>query len=139
LAPSEDAFSRVPPSFIRRPLSPERIGDPPMGVTAENLAEKYEISREEQDQFAYLSQQKMAKAMEQGVFDEQILPIQLKGRKGEEIAFNKDEHPRPDTSLEVLAKLKPVFKKEGTVTAGNSSGINDGASALVLMSREEAE
>ncbi len=139
LEPAPDAFSRMPPKFIRRPLAPKRIGDPLMGITAENLVEKYGISREEQDQFAYSSQQKMARAMEQGRFDEQILPVTLTDKKGKEFIFAVDEHPRPDTTLEVLAKLRPAFKEGGSVTAGNSSGINDGASALVLMSGEEAE
>ncbi len=139
LEPAPDSYSRMPPKFIRRPLAPARIGDPPMGITAENLVEKYGITREEQDQFSYMSQQKMAKAMEQGLFDEQILPIKIKDKKGREFIFDTDEHPRPDTTVEVLAKLRPAFKAGGTVTAGNSSGINDGASALVLMSREEAE
>lgn len=139
LEPASDSYSRMPPKFIRRPLAPARIGDPPMGITAENLVEKYGITREEQDQFSYMSQQKMAKAMEQGLFDEQILPIKIKDKKGRVFIFDTDEHPRPDTTVEALAKLRPAFKEGGTVTAGNSSGINDGASALVLMSREEAE
>lgn len=139
LAPSEDSYSRKPPSFVSRRNSPESIGDPPMGITAENLAEKYNISREEQDEFAYKSQKKMESAMNQGLFDEQILPIEIKDRNGQITIVDKDEHPRPNTSLETLAKLRPAFKEGGTVTAGNSSGVNDGASALVVMSREEAE
>lgn len=139
LEPAAASYSAMPPKFIRRPLSPKRVGDPPMGVTAENLVEQYGITREEQDEFSYKSQQKMAKAMEEGRFDEQILPIKLKDRKGEEIIFDKDEHPRPNTTVETLSNLNPVFKEGGSVTAGNSSGINDGASALVLMSSEEAE
>ncbi len=133
------AYSLIPPKFTKRPLAPESIGNPPMGITAENLVEQYGISREEQDEFACRSQQRMAKAMEQGRFDEQILPIHLQGRKGEEIIFDKDEHPRPNTSVEVLSTLNPAFKKGGSVTAGNASGMNDGASALVLMSSKEAE
>ncbi|MEI3613165.1 thiolase family protein [Pseudogracilibacillus sp. SO30301A] len=133
------AYSLIPPKFIRRPLAPKSIGDPPMGITAENLVEQYGISREEQDEFAYRSQQRMAKAVEQGRFDEQILPMYLQGKKGEKIIFDKDEHPRPDTTVEVLSTLNPAFKKDGTVTAGNASGINDGASALVLMNSKEAE
>jgi len=139
MAPPAQAFDRMPPSFVRRQLSPDFIGDPPMGITAENLAEQYNISREEQDAFALRSQQKMAAAMESGIFDEQIVPVTIVGKKGETTLFAKDEHPRPDTTLEGLAKLKPVFKKDGTVTAGNSSGVNDGASALVLMAGEEAQ
>ncbi len=110
-----------------------------MGVTAEIVAERYNVSREEQDEFAYESQRKALQAIESGYFKEQITPIQLKGRKGEISIFDKDEHPRSGVTVERLAKLKPVFKDGGTVTAGNSSGINNGAAALVLMSREKAE
>lgn len=138
LPPPSVAFDRTPPKFIKRQLSPEHIGNPPMGVTAENLAEKYSILREDQDKFALRSQEKMAAAMKAGLFDEQILPVSLKGKKGEIIVFDKDEHPR-NTTLEALSKLSPVFKQGGSVTAGNSSGINDGACALVLMSAKEAE
>ncbi|WP_027415343.1 thiolase family protein [Aneurinibacillus terranovensis] len=138
LAPPEQAFDRTPPTFIRRQLSPDHIGDPPMGITAENLAEKYSISREDQDKFALRSQQRMKQAMDNGYFKEQIVPVSLRGKKGETIQFDKDEHPRADTILESLAKLRPAFKEGGSVTAGNSSGVNDGASALVMMSGEEA-
>jgi acetyl-CoA C-acetyltransferase len=108
-----------------------------MGITAENLAEKYDISREEQDRFALSSQEKMKHAMETGRFKEQILPIEIKKAKGNVHVFDTDEHPR-ETSFEALLKLPPAFKVNGTVTAGNSSGINDGASAVVMMSLEEA-
>jgi acetyl-CoA C-acetyltransferase len=138
MAPSETAYDRMPPQFVKRQLSPDQIGDPPMGITAENLVEKYNITREEQDDFALNSQQKMAAAMEAGLFDEQIIPVSIRGRKGEVHLFDKDEHPRPDSTIEGLAKLPPAFKKGGSVTAGNSSGVNDGASALVLMSAKEA-
>ena len=107
-----------------------------MGMTAENLAEKYSISREEQDEFAVASQAKATRARESGRFAEEIAPVMLKGRKGEEVVFDQDEHIREGTSMENLAKLKPAFKKEGTVTPGNSSGINDGAAAVVLASEE---
>lgn len=107
------------------------------GGSAELLAEKYNISREEQDQFAYESQMKAKKALENGVFKEEILPLMVKTRKGSRI-FEVDEHPRPNTSLESLAKLPTVFKQNGTVTAGNSCGMNDGASALILMAEEKA-
>lgn len=110
-----------------------------MGITAENLAEKYEISREEQDAFALQSQERAAKAMKEGRFDEQIVPITIPVRKGEPTVFDKDEHPRPQTTKEALAKLAPAFLEGGTVTAGSSSGLNDAASAVVLMSREKAE
>jgi acetyl-CoA C-acetyltransferase len=105
-----------------------------MGVTAENLANKYNISREEQDDFALESQMRAKKAIEEGKFKEEITPVIIKTRKGE-IVFDTDEHPR-DTSLEKLAKLRPAFKKDGTVTAGNASGINDGASATIITSEE---
>jgi acetyl-CoA C-acetyltransferase len=135
----EKPFSPVPPSFRKSQLSPKEIGDPPMGITAENLVEKYRITREEQDQFALQSQQRMAVALEEGRFDEQIVPISIPVKKGEPILFKTDEHPRPQTTCEALAKLQPAFLKGGTVTAGNSSGLNDAASALVIMSREKAE
>jgi len=108
-----------------------------MGVTAENVAEKYRISREDQDAFALESQKRAKAAWEQGRFDSQIVPIEIKNRK-ETIVFAKDEHMR-DTTLDKLATLKPVFKTDGTVTAGNACGRNDGASALVLMTAEKAK
>jgi len=106
-----------------------------MGVTAENLAEKYGITREEQDLFAYKSQMKAKKAIETGRFKDEVVPFVIKERKGEKV-FDTDEHPRFDTTLEALAKLKPAFKKDGTVTAGNASGINDSGSAMVLASED---
>ncbi len=106
-----------------------------MGVTAENLAEKYGISRKEQDEFAALSQQKAARVIESGQFEEEIVPVPVKTRK-EIIEFKTDEHPRAGTTVEVLAKLKPAFKENGTVTAGNASGITDGAAAMILASEE---
>jgi acetyl-CoA C-acetyltransferase len=135
----EKPYSSTPPSFRKSQLSPKEIGDPPMGITAENLVKKYGISREEQDEFALRSQQKMARAMQEGRFKEQIVPITVPVKKGESIVFDTDEHPRPNTTMEALAKLPPAFLEGGTVTAGNSSGLNDGASALVIMSREKAE
>ncbi|QQK80494.1 thiolase family protein [Salicibibacter cibi] len=138
LAVQEKAYDQRPPQFINPRLSPDRIGDPPMGITAENLAEKYEVSRDEQDAFALRSQERMANAIDKGYFKDQIVPIDVKTRKGT-VTFDQDEHPRPDVTKEALGKLPPVFKKDGSVTAGSSSGINDGASALVLMSRKEAE
>ncbi|SHF30645.1 acetyl-CoA C-acetyltransferase [Desulfofundulus australicus DSM 11792] len=134
------SFQRTPPRWISpRPLSPQEIGDPPMGITAENVAERFNVSREEQDEFAYLSQMKAARAIREGRFKEQIVPLTIPQKKGEPVVFEVDEHPRPNTTVEVLAKLPPVFKKGGTVTAGNSSGINDGAGALLITSREKAE
>ncbi len=106
-----------------------------MGVTAENLAEKYGITREEQDLFAYKSQMKAKKAIETGRFKDEVVPFVIKERKGEKV-FDTDEHPRVDTTLEALAKLKPAFKKDGTVTAGNASGINDSGSVMVLASED---
>jgi acetyl-CoA C-acetyltransferase len=138
LAPQEKAYDRMPPKFVKRQLSPDEIGDPPMGITAENLVDKYAISREEQDYFSLRSQQKMAAAIESNLFEEQIVPIPIQTKKGEYL-FSNDEHPRPHITLENLAKLPPAFKDGGSVTAGNSSGVNDGASALVVMSKEEAE
>ena len=109
----------------------------PMGITAENVAEKYKISREEQDNYAAQSHNKAAKAIEKGLFKSQIVPIEIKTRKGSQI-FDTDEHVRADTSTEKLATLKPYFKENGTVTAATSSGINDGAAMLVLMSEQKA-
>lgn len=107
-----------------------------MGVTAENVAKKFDISREQQDALAVESHKRAIRAVAEGRFDDQIVPVVIKTRKGE-VVFNKDEHPRGDVSLESLAKLRAVFVKEnGTVTAGNASGINDGAAAVVLMSGE---
>lgn len=109
-----------------------------MGMTAENVAEKYELTREAQDEFSAWSQQKAEKAIKEGKFKEEIIPVVIPQRKGEPIVFDTDEFPRAGVTAEKLGKLKPAFKKDGTVTAGNASGINDGAAALVLMSREKA-
>ncbi|MFH2126777.1 MAG: thiolase family protein [Pseudomonadota bacterium] len=111
---------------------------PAMGITAENLAQRYAISREEQDQLALLSQQRAARAIREGRFADEILPLEVKQKK-RTVLFEVDEHPRPDTTLESLAGLPPAFKNDGTVTAGNASGINDGAAGMLLMSREMAE
>lgn len=135
----EKPYSTVPPRIRKSQLSPTAIGDPPMGLTAENLAKKYEISREEQDDFSASSQQKMKRAIDEGRFIEQIVPIDIPIRKGNPVVFSQDEHPRPQSTKEVLAKLPPAFLDAGTVTAGNSSGLNDAAAALVVMSREKAE
>ena len=109
-----------------------------MGVTAENVAEKFQITREEQDNFALKSQEKALKAQKQNKFKEEIINYKIKSKKAE-TNFNRDEHPREGINLDALSRLKPVFKKNGTVTAGNSSGINDGAAAVTLMNKEEAE
>jgi acetyl-CoA C-acetyltransferase len=111
-----------------------------MGMTAENVAEKYHISREDQDRFAYRSQMRTKKAIEEGRFKDEIMPVTVPGaKKGEFRIVDTDEHPRPETTLDKLSKLSPAFKKDGTVTAGNSSGINDGASAVLVISRELAD
>ena len=109
-----------------------------MGVTAENVAQKYNNSRDDQDMFALNSQEKTQKAIKENKFQEELVKLQIKKDK-KTFVFEKDEHPRNNLDLEDLKKLKPVFKDKGTVTAGNSSGLNDGAAAIVLMSREEAE
>ncbi len=109
-----------------------------MGVTAENIAEKYGISREEQDKLGFESHNRALNAIEKGYFKEEIIPVEVPQKKGEPIIFDTDERPMK-TSLEKMAKLKPVFKKNGTVTAGNASGINDAAAALLLMTKEKAE
>ena len=111
------------------------ISDYHMGITAENIAQKYSISRQQQDEFAALSQQKTATAIANGEFADEIVPVTVKNRK-ETIEFKTDQHPRAGTTVEVLSKLRPAFKKDGTVTAGNVSGINDGAAALILASEE---
>ncbi|MBX6374425.1 MAG: acetyl-CoA C-acetyltransferase [Acetobacteraceae bacterium] len=108
-----------------------------MGNTAENVAEKFQITREQQDRFAVESQRRAGEAMKSGRFKDEIAPVTVKTRKGD-IVVDSDEYPKPDTTLEVLAKLRPAFQKDGTVTAGNASGINDGAAAVVVMSAEEA-
>jgi len=110
-----------------------------MGETAENVAERYGISREDQDAFAVWSQQKWALAQSMGLFDEEILPVEIPGRRGEAATvIHTDEHPRPETTIESLARLKPIFREGGSVTAGNSSGVNDGAAALLLADESRA-
>jgi len=110
-----------------------------MGVTAENIARKFEISREEQDEFAAHSQQKAEAAQKAGKFQDEIIPIEIPQRKGEPVVFDTDEFPRHGTTTEGLAKLRPAFDKEGTVTAGNASGINDGAAAVIVMTESKAK
>ncbi|MFJ4498284.1 acetyl-CoA C-acetyltransferase [Pseudomonas atacamensis] len=117
----------------------DAFNDYHMGVTAENLVDKYQISREQQDAFAAASQQKAAAAIEAGRFVDEITPILIPQRKGDPVAFKVDEQPRGDTSAESLAKLRPAFKKDGSVTAGNASSLNDGAAAVILMSAEKAK
>ncbi|WP_424136076.1 acetyl-CoA C-acetyltransferase [Roseomonas chloroacetimidivorans] len=108
-----------------------------MGTTAENVAQKFQITREQQDEFAYNSQRKAGEAMKAGRFKDEIVPVTVKGRKGETV-YENDEYPKPETSLEILQKLRPAFSKEGSVTAGNASGINDGAAAILVMRGAEA-
>lgn len=110
-----------------------------MGITAENIAERYHITREEQDEYALMSQQRAAKARDEGKFRDEIVPVEVKVNKKETKIFDVDEHIRDNVTLEKLAKLRPAFKKDGTVTAGNASGINDCGAAVVLMKEEEAK
>lgn len=110
-----------------------------MGITAENLSDKYGITREEQDEFAALSQEKAVRAIEAGKFVEEIVPVTIPQRKGEPNIFSTDEYPKKGTTSKTLAKLRPAFKRDGRVTAGNSSGINDGAAAFVIMSKTKAD
>ncbi len=117
----------------------EKFNNYHMGVTAENIAEKYSISREEQDKFAEQSENRAEKAINTGIFREEIVPVEVPRKKGDPVIFDTDEYPSPGTTFEKLAKLRPAFKKEGTVTAGNSSGINDSSAAVVVMSAEKAK
>ncbi|NSW82814.1 MAG: thiolase family protein [Syntrophothermus sp.] len=115
----------------------DAFGNGHQGITAENLAEMYNISREEQDEWAFISHQRACQAIKEGKFKDEIVPIEVKTKK-ETFLFDTDEHPNPDTTLESLAKLKPAFKKDGTVTAGNASSINDAACAAVVMAHDKA-
>ncbi|MGI6366124.1 MAG: acetyl-CoA C-acetyltransferase [Bacillota bacterium] len=110
-----------------------------MGITAENLAEQYNISRQEQDEFAAESQRRAQAAIAEGRFAQEIVPVEIPQRKGDPVIFDTDEYPRAGVTVESLAKLRPAFKKDGTVTAGNASGINDGAAAVVLMTEAKAQ
>ncbi len=110
-----------------------------MGMTAENVAAKYRVTREDQDAYALESQRRTAAAISAGIFKEEVVAVPIPQKKGDPVLFDTEEHPRPETTIEELAKLKPAFKVDGTVTAGNASGINDAASALVLSSRDFAD
>jgi acetyl-CoA C-acetyltransferase len=110
-----------------------------MGITAENVAERFNVSRQDQDALALKSQQNAGRAIKEGRFKEEIVPVMIPQKKGNPIVFDTDEHPRPNTTKEALAGLRPAFKKDGTVTAGNASGINDSAAALVIMSADKAK
>jgi acetyl-CoA acyltransferase len=143
ISKSSSAFGRdqqmYDSSFGWRFVNPrmkEKYGVDAMGETAENVAVKYKINREDQDKFALWSQQKAAKAAENKRFEKEIAPLEIPQRKGDPIIFAKDEFAKPKTTLEGLGALKPSFNKEGTVTAGNASGLNDGAAALLLSSEE---
>lgn len=129
-----------PVSFVDTMLTDglwDAFNDYHMGQTAENLAERWNVSREEQDQFALRSQARAGAAVQNGVFRDEIAPVVLRTRKGDKVV-DTDEYPRADTTIEILAKLRPAFNKAGSVTAGNASGINDGAAAVVLMTEQEA-
>lgn len=115
------------------------IYDYHMGVTAENVAERYEVSREAQDEMAFISHQRAVRAQTEGRFNEQIVSVSVPQRRGDPVLVSQDEHPRADTTIESLGKLRTVFKQEGTVTAGNSAGINDAAAAVILMSESRAK
>lgn len=145
LAKPDSAFSRNPQVFdttigwrFVNPVMQQRYGIDSMPETAENVAEEFHVSRQDQDAFALESQQRWAKAQASGFFRCEVIPVTVPQKKGEAIRFEVDEHPRPDTSLEALARLKPVVKPNGTITAGNASGINDGACALLLASESAA-
>jgi len=115
------------------------MNDYHMGTTAENLCSKYNITREEQDEFSEASHKKAIAAIENGIFQEEIVPVEIPKRKAAPIIFDVDEHPKQKTTTDTLSKLRPAFKKDGSVTAGNSSGINDGAAAMILTSRKKAK
>ena len=141
MAKSDAAFSRsvkledttIGWRFVN-PLMKAQYGVDSMPETAENVAEEFRISRQDQDAFAYRSQQRTAAAIKSGAFAEEIVPVTISGRKGVPVMVDQDKHPRPDTTLEALAALKPIVKPSGTITAGNASGINDGACGLLLAS-----
>ena len=131
------AYQVSPPQFVNVKLAPHAIGDPPMVITAENMAAKYNLTRQECDEFALRSHQRATKAWEEGRFDDQIVPVSVPQGKGAPIIVNKDETFRPDTSMQVLSKLSPAMKKDGIVTAGNSSPMSDGAGAVVVMEKRQ--
>ncbi|MFN8393951.1 MAG: acetyl-CoA C-acyltransferase [Bacteroidia bacterium] len=140
---SDNAYGRLPDFYdttfgwrFTNPALSKLYHPYAMGETAENLAERYQISREEQDEFAFLTQMKWKAAQDAGKFADEIVPVMLPQRKGDPVPFAVDEHPRPETTMDGLAKLRPAFKEGGSVTAGNSSGINDGSSALLLCDED---
>ena len=140
---AEEAFSRSAEIYdttigwrFINPLMKKQYGVDSMPETGENVAEEFQITRADQDAFALRSQQRTGKAIAKGYFDTEIVPVQVPGRKGDVTTVDRDEHPRPDTTLEQLAKLKTPFRNPGTVTAGNASGVNDGAAALIVASED---
>jgi acetyl-CoA C-acetyltransferase/3-oxo-5,6-didehydrosuberyl-CoA/3-oxoadipyl-CoA thiolase len=147
MAKPENAFQRGNPEIFdttigwrfTNPRLAEQYYPYSMGETAENVAKRYGISREDQDRFALASQQRTKKAMAEGRFAGEIIPVEISQKKGPLLVHSQDEHPRPETTLEILARLKPAFAKDGTVTAGNSSGINDGAAAVLLVEEDRAK
>ena len=143
---ADTAFSRTAEIFdttigwrFVNPLMKSKYGVDSMPETAENVAEDFNVSRQDQDAFSFRTQQRWAKAHAAGFFKCEVIPVSIPQKKGDAKKFDTDEHPRPDTTLEALAKLKPVVKPSGTVTAGNASGINDGACALLLASEAAAK
>jgi 3-oxoadipyl-CoA thiolase len=140
---AQEAFSRSAEIFdttigwrFINPLMKKQYGVDSMPETGENVAEDYQVKRADQDAFALRSQQKAGKAIAAGYFRDEIVPVEIAGRKGEVVTIDTDEHPRPDTTLEQLTKLKTPFRNPGTVTAGNASGVNDGAAAMFIASEE---
>lgn len=131
-------FHLAPPNWITRQVGPDPESDVPMGIIAEILAEEFCITREEQDRFGLRSQERAIKAIKNGFFKDEVVPVEVPQKKGAPIHFDCDEHPR-QTTLEKLMELKPAFKQEGTVTAGTASGMNDGGVALLLMEKDRCE
>ncbi len=139
MSKTDTPYSVAPPQWVEIHTAPDHIGNVPMGITAENIAQRYEFTRQELDAFAVRSHHLASKAVGAGVFDEQIIPIVYKDRKGNDVVVNRDEAVRHDCSLESLSALRACFKKDGIVTPGNSSPMSDGAGALVMMERSLAE
>ena len=135
----EKPFSLAPPAWITRSTGPDAETNTPMGVIAEGLAEKWGVSREEQDAFGLRSQTLAIKAIDAGYFKDEIVPVPVPQKKGDPIMFDTDEHPNRGTTAEKMAALKPAFMKGGTVTAGNSSGMNDGGVAVLMMTADKAK
>ncbi len=138
---AQEAFARTAEIFdstigwrFINPLMKQQYGVDSMPETGENVAEEFQITRADQDAFALRSQQRTGKAIASGYFAKEIVAVEIPGRKGETVKVDKDEHPRPDTTLEQLAKLKPFVRNPGTITAGNASGVNDGAAAMIIAS-----